>query len=306
MDSTSLSGLLEPFVVIAKQLEQQNVLLRQIAEDTREAKELSKKIHWESERSRNYQDTMQRVALSESMEEIRQAMKHHQLGYLETLEAVRRDRLSFARFGDGELQLMTRVSYNLRFQRNSAGLQRSLENVLNTPVEGLLLGMPSIFNDMHWRSVWADIWPSVRPFFKGDVLYGNSHVGRPVFFQHHGVEGANAWASLWENKSALVITGKGSRFELVPALFSKLKSVETLHSLPSDAFVDLERVFSEAVRSTADVILISLGPTGTLLAHKLAQEGRQALDIGHLSSSYENALEGGTFPEAMPVQRSNG
>lgn len=306
MDNNALSVLLEPFVAIAKQLEQQNILLRQIADDTREAKEISKKIHWESERSRNYQDTIQRVVLSENMEEIREGMKRHQLGYLETLEAVRKDRLSFARFGDGELQLMTRVSYNLRFQRNSAALQDSLENVLNSPVDGLLLGMPSIFNDMHWRSVWADIWPSVRPFFTGDSLYGNSHVGRPVFFQHHGVEGAKAWSSLWENRTALVVTGKGSRFELVPALFGKLKSVETLYSMPSDAFVDLERVFNEAVRSTADVILISLGPTGTLLAHKLAQEGRQALDIGHLSSSYENALEGGTFPEAMPVERSKG
>lgn len=304
MDNTSLRGLLEPFLAIANQLEQQNILLRQIAEDTRESKEITKKIHWESERSRNYQDTIQRIALSENMEEIRQGMQRHQMGYLDTLETLRRDGLSFARFGDGELQLMTRLSYNLRFQRNSAALQNALERVLTSPVEGLLLGMPNLFNDMHWRWVWSDIWPSVRPYFSGSAMYGNSHVGRPVFFQHHGREGVQAWSSIWENKDALVITGKGSRFELVPALFGSLKSVDTLYSLPSDAFVDLERVMAEARRSTADIILISLGPTGTLLAHMLAQEGRQALDIGHLSSSYENALEGGTFPEAMPVQQA--
>ncbi|MCC9145759.1 MULTISPECIES: GT-D fold domain-containing glycosyltransferase [unclassified Arthrobacter] len=303
MDSKAFKALSESFGNMAGQLEQQNALLGQILEDAHALRETVKKIHWEAERARNYQDTLQRVALSGYMEEIRQAMRSHQLGYLRTLETIRAKNLSFARFGDGELQLMTRTSYRLRFQRNSAELQNALEEVLATPVPNLLLGMPNLFNDMHWRWVWADIWPSVRPYFADGATFGNSHVCRPVFFQAYGELGVKAWASVWEGKSALVITGEGSRFDMVPALFSGLTSVETLHSLPEDAFVDLDRVLERARESTADVVLISLGPTGTLLAHKLAQEGRQALDIGHLSSSYLNAMEGGAFPEAMPVAR---
>lgn len=90
---------------------------------------------------------------------------------------------------------------------------------------------------------------------------------------------------------------------MVPSLFGSLAGVKTLQSLPQDAFTDMPRVLEKALESTAAIILISLGPTGTLLAHKLAREGRQALDIGHLSSSYLNAMEGGAFPEAMPVSR---
>lgn len=303
MDSASLQMLLAPFVAIADRLEEQNVLLKQIADDSRTTRELTRKIHWEAERARHYQDTIQRAALSEHMQEMREQMQQRQLGYMETLDAIREGNLSFARFGDGELQLMTRNSYRLRFQPNSADLQAELHDALVTPVPGLMVGMPNLFNDMHWRWVWADIWPSVRPYFTGDTQYGNTHVSRPVFFQAHGLTGAAAWASIWEGKEALIITGEGSRFDMVPSLFGSLAGVKTLHSLPQDAFADMPRVLEKALESTADIILISLGPTGTLLAHKLAREGRQALDIGHLSSSYLNAMEGGAFPEAMPVSR---
>ena len=38
------------------------------------------------------------------------------------------------------------------------------------------------------------------------------------------------------------------------------------------------------------LILIALGPSGTVLAHRLTQLDYQALDIGHITSSYEEAF----------------
>ena len=50
------------------------------------------------------------------------------------MRRVARDRLSLARFGDGELKIMLRPQYNLRFQPWSAGLAGDLRAVLCSTV----------------------------------------------------------------------------------------------------------------------------------------------------------------------------
>lgn len=303
MAESQLSTLLEPFAAIAKELEQQNILLREIASNTSATLELTKKMHWEASESRKIQNNIRLSAMRPVFDEVHDLIKGRQLSYLDTLERIRDENLSFARFGDGELRLMVQPEYGLRFQKNSAELRLSLQKVLHDPVPGLMVGMPNLFADTHWSVVWAEIWSLVKPFAGSQKEYGNSHTSRPVFFQQYREEAVNAWSSLWNGKSAVIVTGEGSRFDLVDPLFSGLTFSETLHSLPAHAYDDLPRILDALRRNKADVVLISLGPAGTVLTHLLAQEGRQALDIGHLSASYLHALEGGAFPEAMPAVR---
>ncbi|MFJ2317205.1 GT-D fold domain-containing glycosyltransferase, partial [Glutamicibacter sp. NPDC087661] len=70
-----------------------------------------------------------------------------------------------------------------------------------------------------------------------------------------------------------------------------------------DAFTDLERVVSETLEKNPDLAIISLGPAGTVLAKKLSERGIRALDIGHLSSSYLNVVQGQARPEHTPATR---
>ena len=110
------------------------------------------------------------------------------------------------------------------------------------------------------------------------------------------------WRDVWEAKEVVIVTGENSRFVLEPALFDNVKSVDFIYSTPIDAYSDLPRLMPLLEAQDPDkLFLIALGPTGTLLAAKLAQAGRWAIDIGHISESYANVFEGGAWPEDTAV-----
>jgi hypothetical protein len=223
-----------------------------------------------------------------------------QLGFLETVWRLRDSGESFARFGDGELKTMLRPDYKLAFQPNSPALGAALRSALE-PTEGLLTGFPNVYRDTHWSGVWADVWGQLEPLVAPFEVMGNSHVTRPIFFETTGMDGVNAWRSVWEGKSVTVVTGEASRFDLIPELFSNLAGSKFLYTRPIDAFSDLQRLMAELALDSSDIVLIALGPAGTVLSSKLAKAGRRAIDIGHISDSYENVFRSGEWPEAKAL-----
>lgn len=95
------------------------------------------------------------------------------------------------------------------------------------------------------------------------------------------------------------MTGRGSNFDLVPELFSNSRSTKLLESVPQNAYADIDRLVNLLEDDEADLVLISLGPAGTVLSHRLSQVGRWAIDIGHISDSYRYAFNEGDWPEAQ-------
>lgn len=247
---------------------------------------------------------LRQLAMNEIIQELRVFARSKQMNFIETLEFIEVNKVSLARFGDGELKAMLRTGHNLRFQKNSVALQQELLNVVaegeKNPTK-VLVALPHIFSDTHWMGIWADVWPETKTLFENLPRLGNAHVSRPIFFEETGQSGIDAWKVLWKDKSVTVITGYGSRFDLIPELFNEVKSATFLFSKPKDAFDDLDRIVAEAKKDPADLFLISLGPAGTVLASKLASEGRWALDVGHLSDSYRNVYEGAPRPEHNPL-----
>lgn len=70
-----------------------------------------------------------------------------------------------------------------------------------------------------------------------------------------------------------------------------------MYSAPKNAYEQLEAVRESALQDDSDLTLISLGPAGSVLAYWLAKAGKQAIDIGHISDSYQNVFKGGSWPE---------
>lgn len=249
------------------------------------------------------------ASASTFLDQIEAVLSQKQLGFRETIEAIRDQKLSFARFGDGEFKSMLRSNYNLRFQPSSPALASALKEVFTSSSDetpNLLVGFPTLYRDLHWSRVWIDIWPEVRSLIRPDHVFGNSHVSRPICFQILKKDGVALWRSVWEGREVVIITGKNSRMTLIPELFNNASSIARINSEPVDAFSDLERVFSEARTSLHrdKLFLIALGPAGTVLAHRLALAGEQAIDIGHISDSYETVFSGAAWPELKPITRA--
>jgi len=261
---------------------------------------VSKKLLWEAQTARKTQDAIRFAVTGPILDRVGAFAESRQLGFLETVHHLRDTGKSFARFGDGEMKTMLRADYKLAFQPNSTALSAALRAALE-PTEGLLTGFPNVYRDAHWSGVWADLWSQFEPLVEPFDVMGNSHVTRPIFFQSTGMEGVDAWRSVWEGKSITVVTGEGSRFDLIPELFDNLAGAQFLYSRPVNAFGDLPRLMTELSWDTSDIVLIALGPAGTVLASQLAKAGRRAIDIGHISDSYENVFRDGAWPEAKAL-----
>jgi Glycosyltransferase GT-D fold len=239
---------------------------------------------------------------------IRDFDKAAQLSFTDTVELLAKERISFARFGDGELKLMLRPTYKLAFQKNSQALRESLAEVValgKKSPKKLLVGFPQMYHDLHWSGVWVDIADETLELFGDLKRVGNAHVTRPIFFEDLGAAGVDLWRAVWAGKKIRVITGKGSRFELIPALFDNVASVDFTYSTSSNAFEDLARLNGELASTTEELYLIALGPAGTVLAAQLAESGKWAIDLGHISDSYENVFKGAVRPELKPVTKAN-
>lgn len=279
---------------ILHQMERQNDLLAEMLEEQR-------KIRWEARTTRRELETVRTLIAAPMLDDIQSFADARQLGFLETVERLRDEEQSFARFGDGEIQIMLRPTYKLAFQDNSPHLASCLAEVIQKPIDGLLLGFPDVYRDLNWARTWGDTWGQFKELVNVHAELGNTHVTRPVFFHNTGEAGVKAWRAVWENKSVTVVTGRDSRFELIPALFDSARDFTFLESFPRNAFADVPRLLDELLAGTSDIALIALGPAGTILAAEMARAGRRAIDIGHISASYHNAFDGGAWPEKLPL-----
>ncbi|KIP51384.1 hypothetical protein SD72_15775 [Leucobacter komagatae] len=92
---------------------------------------------------------------------------------------------------------------------------------------------------------------------------------------------------------------------LSPELFDNVSEVTRIDSVAVDAFSDLPRVLGKiaSFRDKDHLFLIALGPAGTILASKLAKLGEQAIDVGHISDSFETVFQGAEWPEKKPLTR---
>lgn len=283
--------------------------LRQLQAVTRALKEQSallEKLRVESVRQGDELRTLRVSSTASRMKVVHAYIAEHQMSYRETLTTLAEGEVSFARFGDGELRLMVDPMFRLGFQSNSAELRDALRATLGEwQSPPLLVGWPRAFWTTHNTSMWSVIWDEVQPLLPTEHRFGNSHVSRPDCFQELGTEAVELWRRVWAGKRVAIVTGRGSRFDLVPELFDNLAAHELVYSEPRNAFSDLDRLTAEVrSRTDIDLCLVALGPAGTILAARLAREGIRTVDVGHISNSYANVFLGQPHPERVAPVRA--
>lgn len=258
------------------------------------------------EKQISYQETMVRFAAAPMFNEMHEILDPIQLGLKETLKAISKEGLSFSRFGDGEMMLLMKTEFSIKFQRNSPALQKALKDALEYGAENqdkILIGYPHIFHNMHWTGIFSDVWPTMKKYATKFGRLGDSHVSRPLAFHAYGEEICDLWSSIWNGSKVVVVAGRGSRFSMEESLFGSVKETIEVFSTPENAFSDIPNIIRDVQHHSPDKVVIALGPAGSILAVELSKLGIQALDIGHLSASYKNVIEGAGFPEDTPHQQ---
>lgn len=273
--------------------------------DTAEVEKILRQIHGELKSHKRELETIRLSATSEIMQSVSTFHSRQVMSLRESLEILATTDKSLARFGDGEFRLMLLNDFSLRFQRNSPELQADLRSVFTSKNENLLTGFPQLFRDAHWSGVYQELWPTLRELVISSQSFANAHITRPQAFSLLGDEAVTLWRKVWEGKQVVIVTGEDSRFELIPELFDNLAGHQLVLSKSVDAYAEVSLISDSLSDTDADIVLIALGPTGTILASKLANSGIRALDIGHLPNSYLNVFKGAQRPESTPITRKN-
>lgn len=222
-----------------------------------------------------------------------------------TCERLRIGRMSFSRFGDGELAIID--GRPIRFQAADPGLADRLRRVASSELDGHWVGLPDVFRSLRylnirsryfwWRWRWHHL-SRVLETFPPSREYGNAFVSR---FYMDWVDKAGAskrledMRSIWGRRAVLVVEGTRTHFGHGNDLLANAESVRRVICPSTNAFDVYDRILAAVTEHGASrVILLALGPTATVLAHDLHLSGLQALDVGHLDIEYEWMRRGAT------------
>jgi len=203
---------------------------------------------------------------------------------------------SLSRMGDGEYNLC--FNQSISFQKSNEELSRRLRNLLKIGRDDTikyLVGIPRLkFNG---RTFWGEFWffhlKQISTLLDNKIVYGDLGISRHIEI-HHILE----LTKIWDKKNVLFIFGKGSKFNIEHEIFNNTNKKFIIESVNKDAFYDIETISQDVRKYCAkvDLILISLGPTASILAYDYCLNLKiQVIDIGHLTNVIDFKLKGVSF-----------
>lgn len=232
----------------------------------------------------------------------------------ELLEIIIKEKKSLSRFGDGELEIMQRRERPW-FQKPNNQLAARLKDVFECKEEKIVVALADDFGNLeHYTEESAN---AIRNYLSGgireklmtaidmDRIYYDAYVTRPYLMykdRQYAIRIFKLFKKIWKKRNILLIEGKGACIGVRNDLLEGASSVRRIIAPSQNAFSDYEKILFLAKKHSLEdtLVLISLGPTATVLAYDLAMEGIQALDIGQLDNEYEWYLRGAEKRIAVP------
>lgn len=219
----------------------------------------------------------------------------------EVLNKMLLDHSSLCRFGDGEFE-MIRMNERPWFQQSSEALSQKLKQVLDSKDEKINIAIANLYGsltiytedaalgmrrymDFETRKVHMQLLSPER-------VYYDAYVTRPYLIYRDKKACENTfklWKDIFRDRNLLIVEGINSRFGVNNDLLSNALSIRRILCPAQNAFTVYESI-KETVLNNAkknDLVLVTLGPTATVLAYDIAKEGYQAIDIGQLDNEYD-------------------
>ncbi len=218
----------------------------------------------------------------------------------ETVDKIVNQRYSIARFGDGEFKWILGVKQN-SFQNDSIELSKRLKDILrSTDNDKLLIGINGCFNHLDNYVLSAKLyWKKFLINYNSKLeeqlpqrIYSDSNITRPYIDYKDKSPNTiqkkfDNLKRIWCNKSIVIVEGKFTKLGVGNDLFDNCTSIERIICPAVNAFDKYDDIIKEIRKvSLNKLILISLGPTATILTYDLSKEGYQCIDTGHIDIEY--------------------
>jgi hypothetical protein len=192
-----------------------------------------------------------------------------------TVEALRQGK-SIARFGDGEFKLC--FGKKCVSQIADSNLQAELLSILSRQTN-CLVGIPNINSDTPKKDFWQSYTsPKITSLLNPEKQYASSFITRPD--SAPWIDTPEYWESirsLWLGKDVTLVYG--SENSLTPDALSGAKSVQVINVPAKNAYAKID-IIQEQISN--NLVILCCGATATVLASRLCDQGKQAIDLGHV------------------------
>ncbi|PLR84030.1 glycosyl transferase family 8 [Bacillus canaveralius] len=220
----------------------------------------------------------------------------------ETLNEIVNGKCSVSRYGDGEFALMN--GKGLLFQPYCAELSLRLREIIVSEQEKHMVCIPNVFKSLEWceekpKSYWDKYLNlhrhKIYKMIDMKKKYYDALVTR-LYIDHKDKSAAEIrfakLKKLWNKREVVTVEGEQTRLGIGNDLFRNASSIKRILCPATDAFSKYDEILEEVKKQDkSKLILISLGPTATVLAYDLSINGFQAIDIGHVDIEYEWFLQ---------------
>lgn len=271
-------------------------------------------VFWKPDKSTPYIDRTKAISsLERILEKYTWRLENlpYELGIKETpqiqssivlLNKVIENKLSVCRFGDGEFEIM-RGRERPWFQNVNEKLSIRLMDVFNSrEAKNIVIAIANNFGNLDCyteeasdeirKYMCAGTRKEIMKWIDMEYIYYDAYVSRPyIIYKDKKQSGIifELYKKLWKNRQVLIVEGNYTRMGMGNDLFANASKIRRIQCPQKNAFDMYEKILN-SVRDHVygdELVLISLGPTATVLAYDLAQAGIQAFDIGQLDNEYE-------------------
>lgn len=220
------------------------------------------------------------------------------LGILDTLNYIMAHNSSVARFGDGEMDIIT--GHSIPYQDYDENLANELKEIIRSESnESLVICLSDVFERLdRYNQSAVDFWKQhlnnnyvhYKSLCKAP-WYGSTFISRP-YMDLVDKSLSNMYfkniKNLWDERDILIVEGVNSRSSVGNDLFDNANSVERIICPSKNAYSKIDEIELLIEKHAENkLVLLILGPTAKVLAKRLSIKKFQAIDMGHIDSEYE-------------------
>lgn len=201
----------------------------------------------------------------------------------ETLDRVLAG-VSLARYGDGEFKLI--AGGGIKSQVASPSLGARLRAILQDSGD-CLVGLPNVHSATPKAAYWQQQAARALPWL-APRTYASAFVSRPD--SAPWINTADYWdavTGLWRGRDITLVRGSGKAF--TPDLMVGAGTITEIIAPRQSAWASYDALLDQI--GTPERVLLSLGPTATVLAVDLAGRGVHAIDTGHMGAFFRRWTE---------------
>ncbi len=219
----------------------------------------------------------------------------------ELLDYIIQKNVSLCRFGDGEFEIMRGIERPW-FQTVDEELSERLKEIIYSKNENIVLAIANNFGNLDCYTekaanairqyLYGSTRREVMSFFEFNRFYFDAYVSRPYMMykdKNHAKIIFDLFKQVWNGRELLIVEGKNSKMGIGNDLFANAKGIRRIICPERNVFT-YYKILLDTIKKNVfnnELVLVSLGPTATVLAYDLGILGVQTLDIGQIDNEYE-------------------